>query len=120
VLPFIDDMAAAYGWADVVICRSGALTVCELAAAGVASVLIPYPFAVDDHQTRNGEYLSAAGAAILVQQNTLNETDLANLLRDKLNDRAELKSMALKARALAMTNATEKLVQRCVEVACER
>ncbi len=119
VVPFIDDMAAAYGWADVVICRSGALTVSELAAAGVASVLIPYPYAVDDHQTRNGEYLSAAGAAVLVQQNELNEADLAKLLKEKLNSREQLERMAEKARALAMTNATEKLVQRCMEVACE-
>lgn len=120
VVPFIDDMAAAYGWADLVICRSGALTVSELAAAGVASLLIPYPFAVDDHQTRNGEYLSSTGAALLVQQNSLNETDLAKLLKDKLIDRAVLKSMAVKARNLAMTDATEKLVKRCMEVACER
>ena len=68
VQPFISDMAEAYGWADVVICRSGALTVSELAAAGVASVLIPYPHAVDDHQTANGRYLSDAGAAILCPQ----------------------------------------------------
>lgn len=119
VVPFIDDMASAYAWADVVVCRSGALTVSELAAAGVASVLIPYPFAVDDHQTRNGEYLSAAGAAVLVQQSDLNEVDLAQLLREKLVSRDELKRMAEKARALAMTHATEKLVARCMEVACE-
>lgn len=119
VVPFIDDMASAYAWADVVVCRSGALTVSELAAAGVASVLIPYPFAVDDHQTKNGEYLSAAGAAVLVQQNELNEADLAQLLREKLSSRDELMRMAEKARALAMTNATERLVQRCMEVACE-
>ncbi|MEE2729218.1 MAG: undecaprenyldiphospho-muramoylpentapeptide beta-N-acetylglucosaminyltransferase [Pseudomonadota bacterium] len=119
VVPFINDMATAYGWADVVVCRSGALTVSELAAAGVASVLIPYPFAVDDHQTRNGEYLSAAGAAVLVQQSELNEADLAALLKEKLSSRDELKRMAEQARALAMTNATEKLVQRCLEVASE-
>ena len=68
VQPFISDMAEAYGWADLVICRSGALTVSELAAAGVASVLVPYPFAVDDHQTANGRYLSDAGAALLAPQ----------------------------------------------------
>lgn len=119
VVPFIEDMAAAYAWADVVVCRSGALTVSELAAAGVASVLIPYPYAVDDHQTKNGEYLSFPGAAILVQQKELNETDLAELLKNNLNSRTELKRRAEKARALAMTHATEKLVQRCMEVACE-
>ena len=119
VVPFIDDMASAYAWADVVVCRSGALTVSEVAAAGVASILIPYPFAVDDHQTKNGQYLSAAGAAVLVQQSELNEADLAQLLKEKLGSRDELKRMAEKARALAMTHATEKLVQRCMEVACE-
>lgn len=119
VVPFIEDMAAAYAWADVVVCRSGALTVSELAAAGVASILIPYPYAVDDHQTKNAEYLSFPGAAILVQQKELNETDLAELLKQNLNNRTELQRMAEKARALAMTHATEKLVQRCMEVACE-
>jgi UDP-N-acetylglucosamine--N-acetylmuramyl-(pentapeptide) pyrophosphoryl-undecaprenol N-acetylglucosamine transferase len=117
VIPFIDDMASAYEWADVVICRSGALTVSELAAAGVASVLIPYPFAVDDHQTRNGEYLSCRGAAYLLQQNELNEVDLANLIKTQLCNREILLEMAVKARSLAMLNATEKLVLRCVEVA---
>ncbi|MCK5790306.1 MULTISPECIES: undecaprenyldiphospho-muramoylpentapeptide beta-N-acetylglucosaminyltransferase [unclassified Ketobacter] len=117
VVPFIDDMAAAYAWADVVICRSGALTVSELAAAGVASVLIPYPYAVDDHQTKNGEYLSFAGAAVLIQQQGLNAAALAALLKQQLKSREKLKSMAEKARALAMTDATEKLVQRCMEMA---
>jgi len=120
VVPFIEDMAEAYSWADIVICRSGALTVSELAAAGVASVLIPYPFAVDDHQTRNGEYLSFAGAAHLVQQETLSETKLAGLLKELLSDRKVLQDMAMKARALAMAGATEKLVQRCMEVACDQ
>ena len=64
VTEFIDDMAGAYGWADVVVCRSGALTVSELAAAGVASILVPFPHAVDDHQTRNAEFLVEAGAAV--------------------------------------------------------
>lgn len=120
VIPFIEDMAEAYGWADLVVCRSGALTVSELAAAGVASLLIPYPFAVDDHQTRNGEYLSQAGAAILVQQKDLTAKALAELLKDKMLKRDTLLEMANKARALAMTGATEKLVQRCVEVASGR
>lgn len=117
VIPFIDDMAQAYAWADLVICRSGALTVSELAAAGVASLLVPYPHAVDDHQTRNGEYLSHSGAAVLVQQKDLSEDLLANIIKDQLSDRDQLKKMAVKARSLAMTNATEKLVQRCMEVA---
>ena len=117
VLPFIDDMAAAYGWADAVICRSGALTVSELAAAGVAALLVPYPFAVDDHQTRNGEYLSRQGAAILVQQNAMTEESLADLLMQSFSDRRQLKEMAMKARQLAFTDATRKVVQQCLEVA---
>ena len=76
--PFIDDMAEAYGWADLVICRSGALTVAELAAAGVGAVLVPFPYAVDDHQTANGRYLADAGAAVLVQQRELS----AEVLRE--------------------------------------
>ena len=117
VVPFIDDMAAAYGWADAVICRSGALTVSELAAAGVAALLVPYPFAVDDHQTRNGEYLSRQGAAILVQQNAMTEESLADLLLQSFSDRRQLKEMAMRARQLAFTDATRKVVQQCLEVA---
>ncbi len=117
VIPFIDDMAAAYGWADAVICRSGALTVSELAAAGVAALLVPFPFAVDDHQTRNGEYLSANGAAKLVQQKDMTTESLADLLLQSFADRQQLKQMAVKARELAMTDATRKVVQQCLEVA---
>ncbi|NPU91808.1 MAG: undecaprenyldiphospho-muramoylpentapeptide beta-N-acetylglucosaminyltransferase [Gammaproteobacteria bacterium] len=117
VIPFIDDMAAAYGWADAVICRSGALTVSELAAAGVAALLVPYPHAVDDHQTRNGEYLSSNGAAKLVQQKDMTTESLADLLLQSFADRQQLKQMAVKARALAMTDATRKVVQQCLEVA---
>jgi UDP-N-acetylglucosamine--N-acetylmuramyl-(pentapeptide) pyrophosphoryl-undecaprenol N-acetylglucosamine transferase len=117
VIPFIDDMAAAYGWADAVICRSGALTVSELAAAGVAALLVPFPFAVDDHQTRNGEYLSRNGAAQLVQQKDMTTDSLAQLLLQSFANREQLKQMAVKARALAMTDATRKVVQQCLEVA---
>ena len=77
---FIDDMAARYGEADLVICRAGALTVAELAAAGVASVLVPFPHAVDDHQTHNARFLADAGAAVLVQQRELSPRRLADLL----------------------------------------
>lgn len=116
VVPFIEDMAAAYGWADLVICRSGALTVSELAAAGVASLLIPYPHAVDDHQTRNGEYLSQQGAAMLVQQQQITPMALAQLIQNSFSDRARLQIMATKARALAMLDATGKVVRACQEV----
>jgi UDP-N-acetylglucosamine--N-acetylmuramyl-(pentapeptide) pyrophosphoryl-undecaprenol N-acetylglucosamine transferase len=110
VLPFIDDMAAEYAWADVVICRSGALTVSEIAAAGVASVLIPFPHAVDDHQTVNARYLSDAGAALLFQQKDLTVSMLASTLRGLLV-REHLQAMAEKARTLAETEATTRVVQ---------
>ncbi|MEO6699532.1 MAG: undecaprenyldiphospho-muramoylpentapeptide beta-N-acetylglucosaminyltransferase [Paraperlucidibaca sp.] len=110
VLPFIDDMAAEYGWADLVICRSGALTVSEIAAAGVASVLIPFPHAVDDHQTANARYLSDAGAALVFQQRDLTVSAFASTLRGLLV-RERLQAMAEKARALAETEATTRVVQ---------
>src|SRR5256885_16456013 len=74
---FIEDMAAAYAETDLVVCRAGATTVAEIAAAGVASVLIPYPHAVDDHQTANARFLAAAGAAVLMPQSELNPERLA-------------------------------------------
>lgn len=113
VLPFIHDMAAIYDWADLVICRSGALTVSELAAAGVASVLIPYPFAVDDHQTANGLYLSAVGAALLFRQQDLTAEKLADALRPLLN-RGSLLAMASAAREKARPEATESVVAACL------
>lgn len=113
VLPFIDDMAAMYAWADLVVCRSGALTVSEIAAAGVASVLIPYPFAVDDHQTANGRFLADAGAARLFRQQDLTADSLAAEL-EPLLDRATLLTMAAAARALAQPEATETVVRACL------
>ena len=97
-LAFIDDMAACYARADLVICRAGALTVAELAAAGVASVLVPFPHAVDDHQTHNARFLADAGAAVLVQQRDLSPRSLADLLlgftRQKLLDMASGRGVA--------------------------
>lgn len=109
VLPFIHDMAGMYAWADLVICRSGALTVSEIAAAGVASVLIPFPFAVDDHQTANGRFLSNAGAALLFQQKDLNAEKLAAELLPLLS-RERLQAMAINARNLASVDATDRVV----------
>lgn len=109
ILPFIDDMAAVYDWADLVICRSGALTVSELAAAGVASILIPFPHAVDDHQTANARFLSDVGAACLFQQRDLTPAAFAVTLRELL-DRPRLQDMAEKARALAKPDATALVV----------
>lgn len=113
VLPFIDDMAAIYAWADLVVCRSGALTVSEIAAAGVASVLIPYPHAVDDHQTKNGKFLSEAGAAKLFRQQDLTVAILATELQPLLQ-REKLLQMASAARALAKPEATEMVVAACL------
>lgn len=111
---FIDDMAAAYTWADLVVCRAGALTVAELAAAGLPAVLIPFPHASDDHQSYNGAYLSDRGAAILVQQRELNADRLAETLHALCRDRARLLAMAKSARAAAWPNATNAIVNACV------
>lgn len=117
VIPFIDDMAEAYGWADLVVCRAGALTVSELAAAGVASVLVPYPFAVDDHQVGNARYLADIGAARLVIQRDLTPSGLTALLDELLGDRDALLSMAEAARTRARADAAERIADACREVA---
>ncbi|GGY62771.1 UDP-N-acetylglucosamine--N-acetylmuramyl-(pentapeptide) pyrophosphoryl-undecaprenol N-acetylglucosamine transferase [Cellvibrio zantedeschiae] len=114
---FVDDMAAAYAWADIVICRAGALTVSELAAAGVASVLIPLPTAIDDHQTRNADILVKADAGIVLAQKELTAEKLTALLTDQLHERANLKRMATNARSLALPQAAETVATICVEVA---
>lgn len=115
VKPFLDDMAQYYAWADVVICRAGALTVAELAAAGVASILIPFPHAVDDHQTGNARFLSEKGAAVLLPQTELSPQHLAGLLQGMT--RAKALSMALAARALAQPEAAQRVAQVCKELA---
>ena len=117
VSDFLHDMAEAYGWADLVVCRAGALTVCELAAAGVGAVLIPFPHAVDDHQTRNARYLVDAGAGHLLQQSALTAAGLADLLRRLCNDRAGLLTMAEAARELARPDAAVRVADVCIEVA---
>ena len=105
-------MAEAYGWADLVICRSGALTVSELAAAGVASVLVPYPFAVDDHQTANARYLSDEQAAILCPQSVITPESLVETLKPLLS-RPKLLQMATVARKLAQPEATAIVASFC-------
>ena len=117
VTPFIGDMAEAYAWADLVVCRSGALTVSELAAAGVASMLVPYPFAVDDHQVGNARYLADAGAARLVIQRDLSVVGLTALLTDLLSDRARLLTMAEAARGRAQPDACARIAAACLEIA---
>jgi len=115
VLPFIEDMAAAYAWADLVICRSGALTVAELAAAGLGSVLVPFAHAVDDHQTRNAEYLAAACAAVILPQPSLDAKVMANTLQTLLTDRKTLLDMACAARQLALPDAAAKVAAACTQ-----
>lgn len=114
LLPFIDNMAQRYAEADLVICRSGALTVAELAAAGVASVLVPFPHAVDDHQTGNAMFLSSNGAAELIQQRDLDARKLAELLAGF--DRTRLLAMAEAARGLARPLAAEDVACLCEEL----
>jgi len=116
VEPFVADMAAAYGWADLVICRAGALTIAELAAVGVASILVPYPHAVDDHQTRNAAYLVDGDAALLLPQSSLSAETLSGLLRTLLADRQRLLQMAQAARRLGLPEATRKVADLCEEV----
>jgi UDP-N-acetylglucosamine--N-acetylmuramyl-(pentapeptide) pyrophosphoryl-undecaprenol N-acetylglucosamine transferase len=120
IKPFMDEMAKHYANADLVICRAGALTVAELAAAGVASILIPFPHAVDDHQTRNAQFLSEHGAAVLLPQSELNAEKLAQLLRELGNDergREKLLTMAQKARELAKAGAAGAVAEICAELA---
>jgi UDP-N-acetylglucosamine--N-acetylmuramyl-(pentapeptide) pyrophosphoryl-undecaprenol N-acetylglucosamine transferase len=106
---FIDDMAAAYAWADLVVCRAGASTIAELAAAGCAAVLVPFPAAVDDHQTRNAGYLVRAGAAILIPESDLSPQQLAQQLRELLADRGRLLAMAQAARGAAWQHAEQAI-----------
>jgi UDP-N-acetylglucosamine--N-acetylmuramyl-(pentapeptide) pyrophosphoryl-undecaprenol N-acetylglucosamine transferase len=112
--PFIEDIAAAYGWADLVICRAGALTISELAAAGVASILVPFPAATDDHQTRNAAVLVDAGAAVMIPQRELTAERLAAELRRLCGGRGKLLAMAERARLLAKPNAAQELADACL------
>jgi UDP-N-acetylglucosamine--N-acetylmuramyl-(pentapeptide) pyrophosphoryl-undecaprenol N-acetylglucosamine transferase len=108
-------MAKRYAEADLVICRAGAVTVAELSAGGMASILVPFPHAVDDHQTANARFLAEQGAAILVQQRDLSPDKLAALIGSL--DRAQLLDMARKARALGKPDAAQVVAQRCMELA---
>jgi UDP-N-acetylglucosamine--N-acetylmuramyl-(pentapeptide) pyrophosphoryl-undecaprenol N-acetylglucosamine transferase len=115
VIAFIDDMAARYAQADVVVCRAGAMTVAELAAAGVPGILVPFPHAVDDHQSANARFLVAQGAALLLPQSELTPQRLAQLLAGL--DRPRLLDMARKARALGKPDAARVVAQRCMALA---
>ncbi|MEM1081476.1 MAG: glycosyltransferase, partial [Pseudomonadota bacterium] len=114
IVEFIDDMPGAWAWADLAICRSGALTVAELAAAGVPAILVPFPAAVDDHQSANARFLSDTGAAWLVQQSSFTPDWLSAQLQTLGRDR--LLAAATKARALAMPDAAHQVAVACQEV----
>lgn len=117
LLDFIDDMAAAYAWADLVVCRSGALTVAELAAAGLPAVLVPFPGAVDDHQTANAQPMVSAGAAVVVQESGLSPASLSTVLTEWLGDRRKLTERASAARALAHPDALTRIADACQQTA---
>ncbi|HEY4090279.1 MAG TPA: undecaprenyldiphospho-muramoylpentapeptide beta-N-acetylglucosaminyltransferase [Luteibacter sp.] len=120
VVPFIDDMAGAYEWTDVVVCRAGALTVAELCAAGLEAVLVPFPHAVDDHQTANARAMVDVGGARIITDASLNEADaprvLAQLLVDLFADREQILTAASASRSLAKPDAASTIARHCMEV----
>lgn len=116
VTAFINDMSSAYAWADVLICRAGALTVSEVAAAGVAAVFVPLPIAVDDHQRKNAEVLVQAGAAQIMSQANWSEDQLITWLVGWQRDRTQLITMAQAATAVAKPSATEDVAAACIEL----
>ena len=116
-LAFIDDMAASYRWADLVLCRAGATTVAELAASGSPSVLVPFPYAVDDHQSANARYLSEQGAAVLLPEPELEPGRLAALIEELAQARDRLAAMAAAARRLAVLDADQQVAGVCLEAA---
>jgi UDP-N-acetylglucosamine--N-acetylmuramyl-(pentapeptide) pyrophosphoryl-undecaprenol N-acetylglucosamine transferase len=113
--PFIEDTAQAYAYADLIVCRAGASTVTEIAAVGAAAVFVPFPFAVDDHQTANAKFLVDAGGGWLVQQRDLSPDWLARLIQD--TPRAQLIRCAVAAKRMRKTHATEEMVKACEELA---
>lgn len=110
---FIKDMAAAYDWADVIICRAGALTVAEVAAVGLPAIFVPLPHAVDDHQTKNAQSLVDAKAALLIAQNELNVDKLSESLRTLSENRQLLSEMSHNCKNVAITDATDKVAEVC-------
>ncbi len=112
---FIENMHDAYAWADLVVCRAGAITVAELAMAGVGAVFVPYPYAVDDHQTANASVLVKAGAAFMIQERELNASALAALLRDVDAHRSKLKDIAVAIRGFAKPRAAEDVAKICLQ-----
>jgi UDP-N-acetylglucosamine--N-acetylmuramyl-(pentapeptide) pyrophosphoryl-undecaprenol N-acetylglucosamine transferase len=117
VKSFIEDMKQVYQWADVVICRAGAMTISELAMMGLPSILVPLPHAIDDHQTKNAAYLADADAAILISQAELTAMSLTQTIGDLLTNPQRLDDMAEKASSLAKPDATQQVANICLEVA---
>lgn len=114
---FIDDMAKAYEWADIVLCRAGAMTVAELAAAGIGSILVPFPHATDDHQTANARYLAERDAAVVIAESDCTPSRLQQLIAELNQNRHTLVSMAENARASSMPDADEAVARVCEELA---
>ncbi len=115
---YIENMARAYALADIVICRAGAMTIAELTAVGVGSVLIPFPYAVDDHQAANAKFLTDTGCAVMIRESELTADRLVTVLRELCSNYARLRTMAATCRQLARPEATETVARHCLEVAC--
>jgi UDP-N-acetylglucosamine--N-acetylmuramyl-(pentapeptide) pyrophosphoryl-undecaprenol N-acetylglucosamine transferase len=116
---FIEDMPEAYAWADVAVCRAGAMTVSELAAAGLPAVLVPYPYAIDDHQSVNAHFFADAGAGICLPQSQLTAETLAAELERLCTNPDRLKVMGERARSLATLDAAERVAEVCLREAIE-
>jgi UDP-N-acetylglucosamine--N-acetylmuramyl-(pentapeptide) pyrophosphoryl-undecaprenol N-acetylglucosamine transferase len=114
VLPFIEDMAKTYAWADLAVCRAGAMTVAELQAAGLGAIFVPLPIATDDHQTKNAAVMVGAGAARIIQERDLTPERLGDLIAELVADRARLLKMAEAARAARITDAAVRLADLCM------
>lgn len=114
---FINDMSSAYAWADIVICRSGAMTVAEIAVAGLPAIFIPFPYAIDDHQTANAKWMSDKNAAILLDQSDIDVECLKNILIGVYKDPEKLKSMRAQAETLGINDAAEQVARECLELA---
>ncbi|HEV7613148.1 MAG TPA: undecaprenyldiphospho-muramoylpentapeptide beta-N-acetylglucosaminyltransferase [Steroidobacteraceae bacterium] len=114
VLPFIDDMAAAYAWADLAVCRAGAMTIAELQAAGLGAIFVPLAVATDDHQTKNAQFMVKSGAARVIQERDLTPERLAETIGELIGDRARLLKMAEAARSSRVIDAAAQLADLCI------
>ena len=117
LVSYIEDMAGAYAWADLVVCRAGALTVAELSAVGLPAIFVPYPAAADDHQTANAQPMADAGAAAIMSEANLSDESLAGLLQNWLSSRDELVARASRARALHKPDALKRITELCLDAA---